>query len=253
VRLFLRFLPPSENVVYDWPAPVGEQFDGREIRSDIGRASALPCSESALLQYTEELVKQRHKGGAGADANNLEFTPEMQDEKNTFAIILLSPQLHQETRTFCPGASTSTPDEGTAAASSLSSTNWVVRVYIHPDSKYYKQFCKNPQVEEGGANEIVKLLSVDICHNARVHGIKGISETHVVTEMQETVNDTLGCVEKRVGFVITTKGSNILVRGGTCACALASACPISPFHPASCVIGCSSSPGCLRMSGGTRG
>jgi hypothetical protein len=30
--------------------------------------------------------------------------------------------------------------------------------------------------------------------------------------------------------------------GGTCACALASACPISPFHPASQFIGCSSSP-----------
>jgi ATP-dependent DNA helicase PIF1 len=35
------------------------------------------------------------------------------------------------------------------------------------------------------------------------------------------------------------------VRGNMCR-ALASACPISPFHPASCVIGCSSSPGELR-------
>jgi alanyl-tRNA synthetase len=35
--------------------------------------------------------------------------------------------------------------------------------------------------------------------------------------------------------------------GGTCACALASACPISPFHPASYVIGYSSSPGYLKV------
>jgi hypothetical protein len=32
------------------------------------------------------------------------------------------------------------------------------------------------------------------------------------------------------------------VRGGTLSCALASACFVSPFHPASYVIGCSSSP-----------
>ena len=196
----------QENVVYDWSAPVGAQVDGREIRSDIGCASALPCSESALLQYTEELVKQRDVAGAGAGAIGAaaaagSFTPPMQDEKNTFAIILLSPQLQQEIGTLAPAA---------APAAAAAAANWVVRVYIHPDSKHYKQFCKNPQVEEGGASEIVKLLGVDICHNARVHGIKGVSETNVVTEVQETVNEALGCVEKRVGFVITTKGSNIL-------------------------------------------
>jgi hypothetical protein len=157
--------------VYDWATPAGTPVDGREIRSDIARASALPCSETAVLQYTEDLVKQRsgqsHEARQDAAAVADEsFTPAMQDEKNKFAIILLSPQLYPETETFAPDTTTTTTTTTTTATIETcpSSANWVVRVYIHPDSKYYKQFCKNPQDEEGGAS--------DICHNARVHGIK---------------------------------------------------------------------------------